>query len=330
MPPIYVCFRNKLIELRIKKKKAIVATIFNIGSRSVEQENDVFYNLKENANILSARSVLEELTAKTIPCVLVQQASQSYLFALDSDLTKFIPIRKINGLVEGDGEILILNGPAFVNVTRQLVSFYHTDDTAMCNLKKHSYKLQAESDIACNCVKNDACSRSNQVNCFESASVLHVSSTNNKYLLFLKAGKVCNCSKTSYLLILEWCSETGFNLLPSKDFVPEEYYSNLTCLYHYEQKKSHQSIVRSVQHITFGTMDGFVIVVENGHLLNCISLWSETESLIPSPRPIDRICFSENKMCGSNYRILVTQNERVFGLNTELQVSTPIFSHFLR
>ena len=330
MPPFYVSFEDKIIELKIKQKNEIVATIFKIGFRSVEPENALCYTCKKNIKIISARSVFEELTGVTIPCLLIQQASQFYLFALNSDLTKFVPLRKVNGLESADCETLILDGPAIVCVTRKLVSIHYSDDTAMCILKKQHYKLPGTDEKVCSCMKNDVHSRSNQTKSSVSVSSLHVSYIHNKYLLFLKYAKMCSCSQTkSGLFVLEWSSVNGFILLSNKEFVPEEYHSSLTCLHYYQQKKLHESMHKIVQTVILGTDDGFVIMIENGHLLNCVSLCSE--SLIPLPRPIDKICFSVNKICNSKDTVLVTQDDRVFGLNRELQVSRFNFlSTFLR
>ena len=320
MPPIYVSFGDKLIELKVKQKNEMVATVFKIGFRSVEPENELLYTGKKNIKIISARSVVEELTGETIPCFLIQQASHLYLFALNSDLTKFVPLRKVNGLEAADCETLILDGPALLFATTKLVSIYYSDDIAMCILKKQHYKLPAADEKVCSCVKNDVHSRSNQTKSLVYVSALHVSYIHHKYLLFLKHAKMCNCSQTkSGLFVLEWSSVNGFILLSNKEFVPEEYHSSLTCLYHYEQKKLQESMHKIVQTVILGTNDGFVIMIENGHLLNCVSLCSE--SLIPLPRPIDKICFSVNKICSSKDTVLVIQDDRVFGLNREFQVS---------
>ena len=327
MPPIYVSFKNKLIELKIKQKKEIVATIFNVGFYSVDTKNEIIYTCKQNTKILSARSVLEELTGETVPCFLIHQVNQLYLFALSSDLTKFIPLRKVDELnaVQTETDILILDGPALLFMTKKSVSIHFSDDIAMCILKKQCYDLPTAEEKICSCSKNEVKSGIKQNKC--SIAVLHVSFIHQKYLLFLERVTICNCSQAEPgLFVLEWSPVNGFIPLNSKEFIPEEYRSTLTCLYHYEQKKLHECTFKTVQTVIIGTSDGFIIEIESGHLLKCVSLCSE--SLLPSPQPINRICFSENKLCGNKDTVLVIQDDKTVGLNRQFGVSSMISLSF--
>lgn len=329
MPPTYISYQEKLIELQSKQKTEITATVYKLSVDSFEVESEVVYTCKQSVKILTSRSVLEVLTCEIVPCFLARTASQYYLFAINSNLTKIFPVRKVD-VSEANTlfprkypDLQILDGPIILSVA-ELVNVFasNSDDGDMHILKQQCYDICSLKENFCTCLDKGIVDDTNTVKS-NRINVLHVTFTCEEYFLFLKYIRICKCSqnKTEGFSVLKYCNANGFLSLNNEVFVPLAYQSHLTCLYHYISTWKSYSGYQIVNRVIFGTTDGFVIEAENGKLIRCTSMSVYSKLLIATPQPIRWIFISPNKLDSSQNEVLIFQHNNAVVLKTGLGVS---------
>ena len=328
MPSFYVTKNRKVIKIKAGHPNEIVATIYKIDDcRALKKEHKFSFSCKQKVEILTVKNVHEALTGETIPCVLIKlnkfEKFNVYLVAICQDNSKFIPLRKVD---TSSGDILekfyLLDGPSLLSITaNSTVNIY-----IPASQNGNAYKLPS-----CSCVcsikpsldSNLPGTNGNNVSdCDLCTIVLYVSCENNEYLLFLKQSYLCTCvsdrkkSKTN-LVILKYSCTNGFTVVDSNTFVPEEYHSTLTCLHYTNQKLLLSDMYKVVDKVIIGTSEGFVIELENGHLVRCLSL--SPDGLLPPTVVVEEIYYPSSFYVGIN-GFLVLQENNVIAVNGNFQV----------
>ena len=338
MPSFYVTKNRKVIKIKPGHPNELVATIYKVDDcRALIKENKFSFSCKQKVEILTVKNVHEALTGETIPCVLIKldkcEKFNVYLVAICQDNSKFIPLRKVD---TSSGDILekfyLLDGPSLLSITaNSTVNIYISESQNMCQMKGNAYKLPS-----CSCVCSSKPSfhsnlpgtnDNNVSDCDLCTIVLYVSSENNEYLLFLKQSYLCTCvsegkkSKTN-LVILNYSCTNGFTVVDGNTFVPEEYHSTLTCLHYTNQKLLLSDMYKAIDKVIIGTSEGFVIELENGHLVRCLSL--SPDGLLPPSVVVEEIYYPSNFYVGIN-GFLVLQDNNVIAVNGNFQVKDSFF-----
>ena len=338
MPSFYVTKNRKVIKIKAGHPNEIVATIYKVDDcRALKKEHKFSFSCKQKVEILSVKNVHEALTGETIPCVLIKldtfKKFNVYLIAICQDNSKFIPLRKVDTL---SGDILekfyLLDGPSLLSITsNSTVNIYISESQNMCQMKGNAYKLPS-----CSCVysskpslhSNLPVTNHNTVSdCDLRTIVLYVNCENNEYLIFLKQSYLCTCvsegkkSKTN-LVILKYSCTNGFTVIDSNAFVPEEYHSTLTCLHYTNQKLLLSDMYKVIDKVIIGTSEGFVIELENGHLVRCLSL--SPDGLLPPLVVVEEIYYPSYFYVGIN-GFLVLQENIVIAVNGNFQVIDSFF-----
>ena len=330
-----VSYRNKLIKFQTKQEKELVGTVYRFDHKRFLAENEFFLHFKESKiNLLLARTVLEEISGENVPCLLILKKDphgqrEFYLFSIHPDLTKFIPLRKVKNsecLSSSifNGQLSVLDGPVILSVCdSRKVTIFSPEESNMCILASRSCELPAVEVNVNHSAQNMKCDYS------ENVFLLHVSYTQNKYLMFINETLMCKCApsdraRKTRLIIMRYSFVDEFTFLDQKEYIPEEYQTTIACLHHVKFVRKCINDKQDINKVIIANKEGFIIELENGHLIRCVSLCPE--SLLPIPVQIKQIYCPAASQYSEETGFLVIVDKAAVALNAKLQVN--MFSCF--
>ena len=342
MPSFYVTYKSKFIKIKTSQAKEIVGTVYQFDHPSLcTREQKFTFSCKQKVEILSVRNVQESLTGEAVPCVLVKLDKLDkytlYLFAISSDISKFIPIRKVEVSDSAINSQLfyILDGPALLSIVDSAKFVIYVSDSAnMCQLRQQCYKLPVDASVApCDCLVNSCIKNipndNNVSKCEQISRLLHASYVDNEYLLFLQQPFTCICFPNrkvpkALFIVLQYSCISGFTIVNSANFLPGEYQPPLTSLYNVSLQKKFKDTYKAVHKTITGTKDGYILELENGRLSKCLSLSSD--AFIPAPVSVNEIHFPSGSLYDGKSSFMVLQDNNAVAVNTEFKVCILKFS----
>ncbi|KAK3606393.1 hypothetical protein CHS0354_042037 [Potamilus streckersoni] len=337
MPSIMTSFHGRLVfpKCNDRFKSSVQIFKFDDGKGNILFSNEII--LPSNLELIGVDSVLESLTGKIIPMLVLKSNRRDlkkdeciyYIFTLDFCCRNVLALRKLtikyklpqysaNPKLE---RTFLIDGPGIVwsSLSQDHLCIAVPSAFDQCELTvfpinyNEIFKLEGEG-------------RAQQV--INSVSILSVCLINNKYIIigvFATDGCVRDSVGHHTEKQLERFFATEFGKESSESwrckqlnpsmFLPPDYASIVSCLNVFKDEKKSSANNVSIWQVYAGTSEGYVLEVVGGHLTRCISISLPSSDIFLEANPIDCFQFLINRNQEISH-IIVAQGQTISTVRT--------------